>query len=296
MEMESTINMRTDSTDNNAVDLLAITEAAVQALGKPRFNRTVDVRCVDYMGAVKLGPKHPQVHVYSNLAGEDSGAMDLNHSDGYPLDSESINASARSISDSSDRSSVLAGSAFLRGTAKPVKISTKRLTEIKSPFDEPVVTQTSSVAHHQSDPARLHNSALNDGGLNNNVNANPKTTEYPAEKFKDLCKQGDGQTVIRGVEDRLGDGMLGSGKSLPSESVQLLDSGYMTQPVTVTKEMQQQMLRTSETEEGGWTANQQADDTLSSVEAFLVSPQGTILMFNVDLFNLKGACIFVKLK
>ena len=179
MEMESTINMRTDSTDNNAVDLLAITEAAVQALGKPRFNRTVDVRCVDYMGAVKIGPKYPQVHVYSNLAGEDSGAMDLNHSDA--LHSQSFNASARSISDSSDRSSVLADSAFLKGTAKPVKISTKRLTEIKSPFDEPIVMQTSTVAHHQSEPARVHNSALNDGGLNTNVNANPKTTEYPVE-------------------------------------------------------------------------------------------------------------------
>ena len=285
MEKGSTINMRTDSTDNNAVDLLAITEAAVKGLAKPRFNRTVDVRCADYMGAVKLGPKHPQVHVYSNLAGEDSGAMDLNHSDGYALHSQSINASARSISDSSDRSSVLADSAFLTGMAKPVKISTKRLTEIKSPFDEPVVMQTSSVAHHQNEAAHIHKSALNDGGLNDYVNANPKTTESPAEKSRDLYKQGDGQTMIRGVEDKSGDDMLGSGKSMPSESIQMLDSGYMTQHVTVIKEVQQQMLRTSEMDEGGWTADQQADDTLSSVEAFLVSPQGTIQMFSVDLFN-----------
>lgn len=278
--------MRTETADRNTVDLLTITEAAVKALGKPRFNRTIDVRCVDYMGATELDTKRPQVHVYSNSTGVDAGAVDVDLRDiptvdGYVLHSQNINASARSSCDS-DRSSVLADSAFLMGTAKPVKVSAKRLTEIKSPFEAPFEapfdTPTSSIVHHKTEPtefaANLHTNGFDDGTLIDSVSAKPKATEYPAGKPRNLQEQEDGQTVIRGVDNRLGDGTVGSGKNMPSESIPTLDSGYMTQHVTVIKEVQGRTLGMSDTDEGGWTADQQSEDTLSSVEAFLVSPQG----------------------
>ena len=254
--MENSLDMTTASADRNTSgDLLSITEAAVKALEKPRFNRTVDVRCVDH-----TGPKRPQVHAYCNSTGTDAVVMEMNQDTGNGY-SDSANASARSICDS-DRSSALTDSAFLSGTAKPVKVSAKRLTEIKSPFEEPLVMHAHSSGQPKLEPAHLHKNTGET--LKDCSNTELKAPEFQSEKPR--YPREDGQPVTRVTDNRLV--RLGE-ESRPSESMPTLDSGYMTQQITVIQEVQGKVLGTSDTDEG-----QQSDSTMSSIEAFLVGPQG----------------------
>ena len=264
MEMVSSIDMRTASADRNTgVELLSITDAAVKALEKPRFNRTVDVRCVDH-----TRPQRPQVHAYSNSTGTDAVVMEMKHDTGNGY-SDSANASARSVSCDSDRSSTLTDSAFLSGTAKPVKVSAKRLTEIKSPFDEPLVMHPHSSGQQRVEPVHLHKNT--GGALKDRINTELTAPEYQSEK--PIYHPEEGQPVTRVVENRLGDGtVVGSAKGMPSESMPTLDSGYITQQITVIQEVQGKVL--SDTDEG-----QHSDNTMSSIEAFLGGPQGKNLLY-----------------